>query len=213
MLAIGFIMFDVMFMLVFFVVFFGIFGSVIYRMIKGVKTTSQVTRTIIDTTRADSQSGKYSTINSHYSQETLNGTRGQGPAGDSTPIQPVYNGTFRTDYAVNEDHNHAYEHKVEPIEEATVHELFEERKQAYRERKAEMKADLPKTSYSEVEAKVKKSSSKYRDVQGVFAKNGDNGAMVAGNEMLISCDYCGAKNIVPRSRSTAYKCYFCRQEV
>jgi hypothetical protein len=77
-----------------------------------------------------------------------------------------------------------------------------------------MKADLPKSSYSVVEEKIKKSSGgKYQNIQGVFAKNGDNGSPVYDNEENISCTYCGAKNILPRNRSVAYKCYFCRQEL
>ncbi len=188
----------VIFEILFFVCFFGIFGSVIFSMIKGVKRVKDTVSVVRDIDRSSSESSKYQTINSHYSPETL---------------QPAYNGTFRTDYTAN-DHNHAYEHKVEPIEEASVHSLVQERKQDYIERKAERKADLPKTSYSKVEEKLKKNnSSKYRDVQGVFAKNGDNDAMVAGNETVMTCEYCGAKNILPRSRSVAYKCYFCRQEL
>ncbi len=192
---ISFVIFDIMF----FGIFFFVFGTIIYTVIKSVKGVKNTVNVMRDVSRSSSESSKYQTINSHYSPETL---------------QPVNNGTFRTDY-VDNDHNHAYEHKVEPIEEASVHSLVQERKQDYIERKAERKADLPKTSYSKVEEKLNKnsSSSKYRDVQGVFAKNGDNGAIVAGNETVMTCEYCGAKNILPRSRSVAYKCYFCRQEL
>lgn len=208
-----FSVFDMMFELVFFGIFALCFGTFIYKFIKAFNGSS---RSNLNQTTGQNQSSKYQTINSHYSPETLKGNNVQNTASKDEygmPMQPAYNGTFRTDYAANDDHNHAYEHKVEPIEEASVHELFEERKQAYRERKAEMKADLPKTSYSQVEAKLNKNASKYREVQGVFAKNGDNGAIAGRNEELIACTYCGAKNIRPRSRSVAYKCYFCRQEL
>lgn len=218
MLFIGFMLFG-LFEVVFMVIFFTCFITAIVKIIKRTggsqnNTTTYTSNNVSGNQQADS---KYKTINSHYSPETLNGTRNHTiykKDAYGTTVQPVHNGTFRTDYEVSQSHNHAYEHKVEPISEASVHELFDERKQAYRERKAEMKADLPKSSYSVVEEKVMKSnSSKYRDVQGVFAKNGDNIAEVTQNEEMLLCQYCGAKNIVPRNRSITYKCYFCRQEV
>lgn len=132
---------------------------------------------------------KYKTINSHYSQATLQGK-------------------------TNDDHNHAYEHKVEPIEEATVHELFEDRKEAYRERKAQMKAELPKTSYSEDASnnKILKSEN-YTGMSRNTAKNGDNGYMPNRSEKAIKCSYCSAMNIVPWNAKEKYSCYFCREEL
>lgn len=217
MLFIGFMMFG-LFELLFTVLFFTFFITAIVKMVKrvGSSQSNTTTYTSNNMTVNHQPGSKYNTINSHYSQETLNGTRQTTASKDTygMPIQPAYNGTFRTDYEESNAHNHAYEHKVEPIGEASVHEIFDERKQAYRERKAEMKADLPKSSYSVVEEKIKKSSGgKYQNIQEVFAKNGDNGSPVYDNEENISCTYCGAKNILPRYRSVAYKCYFCRQEL
>ena len=130
---------------------------------------------------------RYSTINSHYSQQTLNGS----------------------------DHNHAYEHKVQPIEEASVHERFEDRKEAYIERKQQMKADLPKTSYSKMEEMNKgyvmnnSSQNSYNN----YGQNGDVASAGSSYEENITCKYCGAQNIVPKSRTKAYNCYFCREVI
>ena len=138
---------------------------------------------------------RYSTINSHYSQQTMNGNG---------------TGTF---IPINSGHTHAYEHKVQPIVEATVHERFEDRKEAYIERKQQMKADLPKTSYSKMEAaNTTHTSNSY--TQSQYHNYGTNADMVSGagrNEENIKCKYCGAENIVPRSRTKAYNCYFCRE--
>ena len=142
---------------------------------------------------------KYKTINSHYSPQTLNGVNGNA---GNTVNQP------------NNDHQHAYEHKVEPIEEATVIDMFEDRKEAYIEKKKQMKADLPKSSYSETQDKIKQSNSgMYREVQGEYGRNGDMSVATSPYEVSVNCKYCGAVNIVPASRNKAYKCYFCRQEI
>ena len=71
---------------------------------------------------ASTPPSKYQTINSHYSQQTLNGTAMNMPN--------------------NGGHTHAYEHKVQPIGEASVHERFEDRKEAYIERKQQMNQEL-----------------------------------------------------------------------
>lgn len=157
---------------------------------------------------------KYRTINSHYSQATLQG------AGNSR--RNVHKGktestTMSQQLAASgnvNDHNHSYEHKVEPIEEATVHELFDDRKEAYRERKAQMKADLHKSSYSEVEQRLKSSNGgKYREIHRNAAKNGDNGCMPDRGEKAVRCSYCGANNIIPLNANVKYNCYFCREEL
>lgn len=160
------------------------------------------------------QPDKYKTINSHYSQATLQGTVNSKGNVQSSQIQksPLA-GQFVASNAVNE-HNHAYEHKVEPIDEATVHDMFEDRKEAYRERKAQMKADLPKTSYSQVEQKIKSSNDgKYRNIQRNSALNGDNGYIPNRSEKTIKCSYCGANNIIPWNANVKYSCYFCREEL
>lgn len=119
---------------------------------------------------------------------------------------------------INQDHNHAYEHKVEPIEEASVHDLFEERKEAYRERKAQMKADLHKSSYSEAEEKEQaQCKSENNGIIRKAAKCGDNGYMPNRSEEKKNCPYCGAINIVPwewrPDKKEVYSCYFCRQDL
>lgn len=168
------------------------------------------------------QPNKYKTINSHYSPETLHKNTEIVQNSQQKPVtqSPLAGQFVSKNTAVNvrddmtNDHNHAYEHKVEPINEASVHEKFEDRKEAYRERKAQMKADLPKTSYSEVEAKLKESNGgKYRNVRRNTAKNGDNGYVPNRSEQAVKCSNCGAVNIVPWDRNIKYSCYFCREEV
>lgn len=157
---------------------------------------------------------KYRTINSHYSQATLQGAgnsrrnvqKDKAKSSDMSK-QPTASDTVNS-------HNHSYEHKVEPIDEASVHEMFEDRKEAYRERKAQMKADLHKSSYSEVEQKLKSSNGgKYREIHRNSAKNGDNGYMPNRSEQAVRCSYCGANNIIPRNANVKYNCYFCREEL
>lgn len=152
---------------------------------------------------------KYKTINSHYSNETLNGT------GGNQVSQRMASSKDKDQTPYGTDHNHAYEHKVEPIKEATVINTFEDRKEAYRERKKEIKADLHKTSYSKAEESLKAKEYKKTNTDNLldYGKNGDNSSPIGAYEERIKCNYCGAINIVPRSRSKALKCYFCRQEV
>ena len=145
-------------------------------------------------------SNRYSTINSHYSQQTLNGNGA---------------GTFIPN---NGGHTHAYEHKVQPIEEASVIERFEDRKEAYIERKQQMKADLPKTSYSKREEinngygnNGYVNNSYNTNGYNNYGQNGDMASVSNRNEELVTCKYCGANNIVPVSRTKAYNCYFCRE--
>ena len=144
---------------------------------------------------ASTPPSKYQTINSHYSQQTLNGTA--------------------TNMNNNGGHTHAYEHKVKPIGEASVHERFEDRKEAYIERKQQMKADLPKTSYSKMEEANKSFNATSYSTNGynTYGLNGDMASVTSGYEEKVTCTYCGAENIVPRSRTKKYNCYFCREEI
>lgn len=144
---------------------------------------------------ASTPPSKYQTINSHYSQQTLNGTA--------------------TNMNNNGGHTHAYEHKVQPIGEASVHERFEDRKEAYIERKQQMKADLPKTSYSKMEEANKSFNATSYSANGynTYGLNGDMASVTSGYEEKVTCTYCGAENIVPRSRTKKYNCYFCREEI
>ena len=144
---------------------------------------------------ASTPPSKYQTINSHYSQQTLNGTAMNMPN--------------------NGGHTHAYEHKVQPIGEASVHERFEDRKEAYIERKQQMKADLPKTSYSKMEEANKNFNTTTYSSNGynTYGINGDNASVTSAYEEKVTCKYCGAENIVPRSRNKKYNCYFCREEI
>ncbi len=113
------------------------------------------------------------------------------------------------------DHDHAYEHKVEPIVEVSVHERVEERKEAYLERKQQMREDLPKTSYS----KMEEASNGYvvndycQKSYNNYGSNGDTAPAYSSNEETIICKYCGAQNIVPKSRTKEYNCYFCREVI
>lgn len=180
----------VIFQMVFFIVFFIIIST----LFKNVSKNASKRKINI----------KYQQINSHYRPETFN----------RTAPPKLYQNDSNSQMTMSDDHNHAYEHKVEPIEEASVIEQFEERKEAYRERKQEMKENLHKSSYSKIEESIASSNGgRYKDMHMPYGRNGENGALVGDNEVSIACAYCGAVNIVPASRRTAFACHFCRQEL
>lgn len=79
------------------------------------------------------------------------------------------------------NHDHSYNHKVKPIEEASGEQSLYNRSES----------DSQNISHA--------------------GKNGDCGAAPADNEQLATCKYCGAKNIIPRYGNNQYTCYFCRQ--
>lgn len=216
-------------MILFDLVFFGVFIYVIVRAVKNAtnkmnngnwqNTPPYQNNVPNQNYKPQGQPDRYSTINSHYSQATLKGNSNYSNSNQKNgrtvtkPKQSPLAGQFVADNAAN-SHNHAYEHKVEPIDEASVHELSEDRKEAYRERKAQMKADLPKTSYSQTEQKIKSSNGgQYRNVHRNSAKNGDNGYMPNRSEKAVKCSYCGANNIIPWNANVKYSCYFCREEL
>lgn len=190
--------FSIIFDFVFFFAFAGFIFIFIYRVIK----TGEAFRKNYNQNRRPTINvgNKYNTINSHYSDATLNGT-GNRAAGQ------VKNGG-------NVNHQHAYEHKVEPVDEASVMDMHEERKEAYLEKKRQMKEDLPKSSYSEAQNRVLNTNGgAYRDVNREYGRNGDNGTVPSPYETAVKCPYCSAVNLVPSSRNKKYSCYFCRQEI
>lgn len=193
--------FTTMFNIVFFVVFVGFIFLFFYRLIKA--GSSSANRNYDQNrrpTNTNNVGNKYNTINSHYSNETLNG-KGNRASGH------VRNGG-------NVNHQHAYEHKVAPVDEASVMDMHEERKEAYLEKKRQMKEDLPKSSYSETQNRVLSTNEgAYRDVNREYGRSGDNGTMPSPYETAVKCPYCSAVNIVPSSRNKKYSCYFCRQEI
>lgn len=111
---------------------------------------------------------------------------------------------------VNTGHDHAYEHKVAPIVEASVLDKYEERKEAYFDRKQQMREDLPKTSYSKMEEFNSKSSYEL-NVNAQVGKSSNSVLQMNNEQEKIACKNCGAENIVPASRSIAYSCYFCKE--
>ena len=125
--------------------------------------------------------------------------------------QAYYNTNATTN--VNAGHDHAYEHKVAPIVEASVMDKFEDRKEAYLDRKQQMKADLPKTSYSKMEElnNMKSSASYEINVNAQVGKSSNAVLQMNDGQEKVTCKNCGAENIVPASRSTAYSCYFCKE--
>lgn len=127
--------------------------------------------------------------------------------------QAYYNANTTTSANVNGGHDHAYEHKVAPIVEASVMDKFEDRKEAYLDRKQQMKADLPKTSYSKMEElnDMKSSSSYEINVNAQVGKSSNAVLQMNDSQEKLVCKNCGAENIVPASRSTAYSCYFCKE--
>ena len=114
----------------------------------------------------------------------------------------------------NNSHNHAYQHKVQPMEQATVHEVRSQRIQEYMEKQEaqeERRQERAKeVNSSSVDGKVNNGYSRGRYPS---AKNGDNGTVPNRSEKCIVCGYCGAKNIVPWSGSKKYSCYFCREDI
>ena len=91
------------------------------------------------------------------------------------------------------------------------YETDKDRKEAYIERKQQMKADLPKTSYSKMEEANKSFNATSYSANGynTYGINGDNAAVTSAYDEKVTCKYCGAENIVPRSRAKKYNCYFC----
>ncbi len=112
------------------------------------------------------------------------------------------------------NHNHAYQHKVEPIQKATVHEERSQRIQEYMKKQEVQQEAREKrameTNTSSVDGKVNNGMSRGNYKSG---KNGDNGEMPKVNEIRLTCGYCGAINILPRSRNQRYSCYFCREDI
>lgn len=114
----------------------------------------------------------------------------------------------------NNSHNHSYQHKVQPIEQTTVHEVRSRRIQEYMEKQAAQEEGrqerAKEMNTSSVDGKVNNGYSRGRHPS---AKNGDNGTVPARSEKCIVCGYCGAKNIVPWSGGKKYSCYFCREDI
>ena len=194
-----FSLFEILFM-------FGIIGFIVLYVFRVVKLFSRSTsdnnpNANQNARRTGNVGDRYSTINSHYSNATLSGSIG------NINIKKTSNNG-------DPNHQHAYEHKVTPVDEASVINMHEERKEAYMEKKRQRKEELPKSSYSETQNVVLASNGgAYRDVNREYGKNGDNGTMPMRNEEAVRCPYCNAVNIVPASRRKTYSCYFCRQEV
>lgn len=127
---------------------------------------------------------------------------------------PYYNSSQSVS-VVDDNHNHTYSHKVEPIEEASVHTLAEERKEAYLDRKQQMKEDLPKTSYSKMEEmNIVQSDNLSISNAGTQVDENSNAAWQMNDQHeKVICKNCGAENLVPRIRNTAYSCYFCKEMI
>lgn len=124
------------------------------------------------------------------------------------------NGIIR--YSSNTIHNHAYKHKVEPIDKATVVKNRENTDKTEDNKDSSMNlwdesidnSLNSKLSQYRMENKTKDDMKKNNRLAG---KNGDNGYMPQANEEQIKCDYCGALNILPAYRNGEYTCYFCRE--
>lgn len=96
-----------------------------------------------------------------------------------------------------DNHNHAYVHKVEPIDEisvmnnenSTIAMLNEKREEQARENRA----DERRSDYLDRNA----------------AKNADLHSDMSYGERKVICRYCGAENVVARGEKKT--CYFCRE--
>ena len=100
-----------------------------------------------------------------------------------------------------EEHDHAYVHKVEPIDTVSVVDSEDTTIAQLRSKRAE----------SDRRQEIDKYKTRYADRNA--AKNGDRIEQLSSNETFKICSYCGAKNIVPRHISSTYTCYFCREEL
>lgn len=129
------------------------------------------------------------------------------------------------------EHDHAYVHKVQPVDEATV---VKERREAEKQSggsvgSVQMTLDLEEDNSLDTssswddsidktlakyrrENESKKRNDAYRPERRLVGRNGDYGATPNNNEMMVKCGYCGAINILPRHRQPGYSCYFCREQ-
>lgn len=128
--------------------------------------------------------------------------------------QPKAQNTVNTAPKNNSAHNHTYQHKVQPITQASVHQERSQRMQEYQAKQQAQEAKRQERekelNTSSVDGKINNGYSRGRHPS---AKNGDNGSMPNRSEKCIVCGYCGAKNIVPWSTSQKYSCYFCREDI
>ena len=121
-----FSLFEILFM-------FGIIGFIVLYVFRVVKLFSRSTsdnnpNANQNARRTGNVGDRYSTINSHYSNATLSGSIG------NINIKKTSNNG-------DPNHQHAYEHKVTPVDEASVINMHEERKEAYMEKKRQRKED------------------------------------------------------------------------
>jgi len=134
-------------------------------------------------------------------------------------------------YSNSVSHTHAYEHKVEPIRQATV---VREQREAVRaslrgegnESGGTAQGETSSTGWEKsisdtlndrlaeyrVE-NIKQKRKKQAEVVRNAGRNGDNGYIPQNDEQAVKCGYCGANNILPRYRNKVYTCYFCREEL
>lgn len=100
-----------------------------------------------------------------------------------------------------QEHNHAYVHKVEPIKDINVGDDAGTTMSQLRNKRDE----------NDKRQNASRAGSAYADRNA--AKNGDRNPEVKSNERCVVCTYYGAKNIMPAYSSTKYTCYFCREEL
>lgn len=164
--------------------------------------------------------------NNQYNQNSYNANQQYNVNQNSYNTNQQYNTNqklnYQVDYSANNTnnatnnlnnnygHNHAYEHKVAPIIEASVLDKLDDRREAYFDKKQQMREDLPKTSYSKME-EINTKGSYELNVNAQVGKSSNSVLQVNNDQERIICKNCGAENIVPASRSTTYSCYFCKE--
>ncbi|MBQ4069596.1 MAG: hypothetical protein IJC76_10140 [Lachnospiraceae bacterium] len=139
------------------------------------------------------KNGKASTKSSNYNIENNVGRNVTNDSG-------LYNGEkLNSSISKPEEHNHAYVHKVEPIDEITIMNdenstiaMLNEKRE---EQAKENREDDRRSDYLDRNA----------------AKNADLHSNMSYGERKVICSYCGAENVVARGEQKT--CYFCREKL
>ena len=99
----------------------------------------------------------------------------------------------------NDEHNHSYVHKVEPIDEISV----------MNDENSTIAMLNQKREETAKENRIDDMRSDYLDRNA--AKNADIHTNMSYGEKKVICKYCGAENVVAKGENKT--CYFCREKL
>lgn len=110
-------------------------------------------------------------------------------------------------------HDHAYVHKVKPLDTATVVEARESgvESQSTIARLQSKREENDRKQQIEEEREIREKRSEYASRNS--GRNGDRNPEIRPGEKIVVCSYCGAKNIVLQRSAQKYTCYFCREDL